>query len=292
MHTQTPLATTVLSTALALIAFAANSVLCRLALGEGAIDAGSFTSIRLLSGIAVLWLILALSRRKSTSDAKGSWKGGFYLFAYAVTFSFGYITLETGIGALILFGAVQITLILLGLLRGDRLHAVEWLGVLAAFAGFVYLVLPSVSTPSFSGFILMTLAGIAWGFYTLAGKGSVNPLQDTAYNFLRTLPLVVVLITLTLSHAKWSSTGVWLAVLSGGIASGVGYAIWYMALRHLLAIQAAVLQLLVPVLAAIGGVVFAGEAITARLIIATAIILGGILTVIVGKQYFKQKHGG
>jgi len=157
---------------------------------------------------------------------------------YAVTFSFAYILLDTGTGALVLFGAVQITMILAGLLAGNKLHYFEWLGVIAAFSGFVYLVMPSLTTPSLISFILMSVAGISWGFYTLAGKGSENPLSDTAYNFLRTLPLVIILIVVTYQKASLSQKGILLAVLSGGIASGLGYTIWYMALGGLSSIQA------------------------------------------------------
>lgn len=274
-------------TSFALLAFAGNSVLCRLALGEGQIDAASFTVIRLVSGIITLLIILLLtqSAKKSPqkSTSKGSWNGALMLFVYAVAFSYAYVSLDTGTGALILFGAVQITMLLMGILSGNRLHYVEWIGVVTAFCGFVYLVLPSVSTPSLTGFILMTLAGIAWGFYTLKGKGSKHPLSDTAHNFLRTLPLVAILLALTIQQTHLSQTGVLLAVVSGAVTSGVGYTFWYVALGGLTSTQAAVQQLLVPVIAAIGGVVFAGEVVSARLIVASALVLGGILLVVLGR---------
>lgn len=275
----------ILCTVLALIAFAGNSVLNRLALGENAIDAASFTAIRLLSGIIALMLILHLMQAKSSTTAKGSWKAATFLFLYAVTFSFAYLSLDTGMGALILFGAVQITMLLMSFLTGNRFHYVEWLGVVIAFAGFVYLVMPGASAPSLFGFALMSVAGIAWGFYTLAGQGSDNPLADTAYNFLRTLPLVVILIAVTFQQAELSPYGVLLAVVSGAITSGIGYTIWYIALGGLSAIQAAVLQLLVPVIAAVGGVLFADEVVTLRLVIASLLILGGTLIVILGKRF-------
>ncbi|MDM3871743.1 DMT family transporter [Porticoccus sp. W117] len=275
-----------LYTCLALIAFAGNSVLCRLALEDAAMDAGSFTAIRLLSGLAVLLVILKLVKPSAgVTQSKGSWKAAFFLFVYALAFSFAYLSLETGVGALILFGAVQITMILVSLASGYRLHGLEWLGVLVAFAGFVYLVLPDLATPTFTGFVLMAVSGIAWGFYTLAGKNSENPLADTAYNFLRCMPLVVVLVALTYQEAALSPRGVLLAVVSGGVTSGIGYAIWYAAMGGLSALQAAVLQLLVPVLAAAGGVVFASEGISLRLLLSSALVLGGILVVILGKQY-------
>ncbi len=277
-----------LCTILALFAFAGNSILCRLALGEDTIDAASFTTIRLLSGIIVLSIILKMTNASRAITSKGSWKASFMLFLYAVTFSFAYISLDTGTGALILFGAVQITMILVGLLAGNKLHYFEWLGVIAAFSGFVYLVMPSLTTPSLIGFILMSVAGVAWGFYTLAGKGSESPLSDTAYNFLRTLPLVIILIVVTNQNASLSQKGILLAVLSGGIASGLGYTIWYIALGGLSTIQAAAVQLLVPVIAAIGGVLFTNEMFSLRLATSSVMILGGITAVILGKHYSEQ----
>jgi drug/metabolite transporter (DMT)-like permease len=281
-------ARTLLFTIAALIAFAGNSILCRMALGEQSIDAGSFTSIRLLSGVVVLLILLNLGQSKTRHSATGSWAAGCYLFLYAVAFSYAYMSLDTGTGALILFGAVQVTMILRSLFSGQQLLWFEWLGVLAAFSGFVYLVLPDLDTPSLQGFILMTIAGIAWGFYTLAGKGSSNALADTSFNFLRTLPFVLLLTAFTIFYAELSQRGVILAILSGGLASGVGYAIWYKALGGLTAVQAGVVQLLVPVIAAAGGVLFSAETISMRLVIASVIILGGILTVILGKQALKQ----
>lgn len=280
------IAKTLTLTILALIAFAANSVLCRLALGENTIDASSFTVIRLLSGVLVLFFILKISNNKKSISSKGSWFASIMLFIYAVAFSFAYISLETGTGALILFGSVQITMILQSLISGNRLNTTEWLGVSMAFAGFVYLVLPGVSTPSLMGFILMSIAGIAWGVYTLMGRVSVNSLTDTAYNFLRTIPFVAILAIVTLNRAYYSPEGVVLAMLSGAIASGIGYTIWYSALSGLSKIQAAVFQLSVPVIAAIGGIVFVGEVITLRLTVSAMMILGGILLVLFGRYYF------
>ena len=278
---------TLVFTLLALVAFAANSILCRLALGENSIDASSFTAIRLLSGAVVLMAILKANKQKNSS-AKGNWLAGSMLFVYAITFSFAYITLSTGTGALILFGSVQITMILISLASGHRLHISEWAGVSIAFAGFVYLVLPGVSSPPLGGFILMTMAGIAWGIYTLKGRGSKNPLADTAYNFLRTLPLVIILTMITIHNAHYTTEGVLLAVLSGAIASGIGYTIWYIALGGLSATQAAVVQLFVPVIAALGGVIFVSEPITLRLTLSGITILGGILLVVLGRYYFVQ----
>lgn len=280
----------VLSTALALIAFAGNSVLCRLALGGERIDAASFTAIRLLSGIVVLLLIVSLSQRKGTQVSRGSWKAALFLFLYAITFSYAYMTLDTGTGALILFGAVQVSMMLISFLSGDRFHPVEWLGLIMAFTGFVYLMLPGVSAPSFTGFILMSVAGIAWGAYTLLGRGAENPLSVTNDNFLRTLPFTLILLALTLNTQHLSYQGVLLAVLSGGVMSGIGYALWYMALSGLSAIRAAILQLLVPIIAALGGILFAGETLSGRLVLSSLMILGGIWVVILGKRQPAQQR--
>lgn len=279
---------TAITTLLALIAFAGNSVLCRLALGENSIDASSFTWVRLLTGAIVLIIILAITHPKKDNPNKGSWLASFMLFTYAICFSFAYISLDTGVGALILFGAVQITIIAVGILKGNRLYLVEWVGAIVAFLGFIYLVLPGLSAPPLFGFMLMSAAGIAWGFYTLAGKGSQSPLSDTTYNFIRTLPFIAVLAAASIYSSNLTQQGILLAIVSGGLTSGVGYTIWYIALRGLANIQAAVVQLLVPVLAAIGGVVFAAEDISARLIVASVLILGGILTVILGRYLFER----
>ena len=273
-------------TILALIAFAANSVLCRMALGEERIDASSFTVIRLLSGVLVLLTIVKITNSKKSLSSRGSWFAGMMLFLYAITFSFAYMTLDTGTGALILFGAVQITMIFLSLFSGNRLHLSEWVGVSIAFMGFVYLVFPGVTAPSVTGFILMSVAGIAWGVYTLKGRGSDDPLLETSSNFLRAVPFIIVLAITAVNTAQYSIEGILLAVLSGGIASGIGYAIWYSALGGLSVTQAAVVQLSVPVIAALGGVIFVSETLTWRLILSSLMILGGILLVVMGRYYF------
>lgn len=280
----------VFSSFFALLAFAANSVLCRLALGENTIDAASFTVIRLLSGIVILLVIMILTskinRLTLASKSKGSWLAAIMLFIYAVAFSFGYVTLDTGTGALILFGAVQLTMIITSVVSGNKLHWSEWLGLAIAFSGFVYLISPSLSSPSLIGFILMSVSGIAWAFYTLIGRGSKNPLSDTTYNFLRTLPFLLVLIILGLNNTHITTTGFILAALSGAIASGIGYFVWYIALTGLSVTRAAVIQLFVPIIAAIGGVIFTSELITLRLVESSVLVLGGILTVILGRGYF------
>jgi drug/metabolite transporter (DMT)-like permease len=275
---------TLLFTSLALVAFAANSVLCRLALGEHTIDAASFTIIRLTSGAVALGLILSLRGSASAILHHGSWRGAFSLFLYAAAFSFAYLSLTTGTGALILFGSVQLTMILVSLYQGERLHAMEWTGVVLAFAGFVWLVLPGVAAPSPSGFALMTVAGIAWGAYTLLGRGSTKPLSDTSANFLRTLPFLALLLPAIVWRRQLTTEGVILAMSSGAIASGVGYAIWYRALAGLNSTSAAVVQLSVPVIAAAGGAVFVAEAISLRLAISSLMILGGIAVVIGGRS--------
>lgn len=282
---------TIILTLLALIAFAANSVLCRLALGDGSIDASNFTIIRLLSGVIVLFFILKLKLRKSlSSTSKGSWFSGSMLFLYAITFSFAYITLDTGTGALILFGAVQITIIIYSIITGHKLHFLEWIGVLISLLGFIYLILPGVTSPSLIGFILMSIAGIAWGIYTVRGKASKDSLGDTAFNFLKTIPFVLIVFVFTFNTSHYSFEGILLAIISGGITSGIGYTIWYMAIRGLTTVQSAVVQLLVPVIAAFGGVIFISEVITYRLTISSILILGGILLVVIGKNYIDKSR--
>lgn len=274
---------TSLLTAFTLTAFAANSVLCRLALGEGTIDAAAFTVIRLLSAALLLGILLTIKGRLKMTFHRGSWISACMLFLYAASFSYAYMTLNTGTGALILFGAVQITILLVYRLSGNRMAAAEWLGALAAFLGFVFLVLPGVTAPSLKGFILMSAAGAAWGIYTLRGRGSENPMMDTAANFIRTLPLVLMLFILT-NPLFITRRGMLLAILSGAVTSGLGYILWYHALRGLSAAQAAVVQLMVPVIAALGGVLFNREAVSGRLILSGLLILGGILLAVPGRS--------
>ena len=262
--------------------------MCKLALGQNRLDAASFTIIRLLSGIIVLLLISQVFGRKSNSIHKRNWISSAALFLYAVTFSYAYISLDTGTGALILFGAVQITMILASLMFGNRLHLVEWIGIVSACLGFIYLVQPSLTTPSLTGFILMTVAGIAWGIYTLRGKGSKQAIQDSASNFFYTLPFVVTLLIIEFNNTNLSRSGIVLAIVSGAVASGMGYTVWYMTVKRLSTLQASVVQLLVPVIAAVGGVIFAQESISMRLILSSIAILGGILFVLLG-QRFKSK---
>ncbi len=270
-------------TLLALCAFAANSILCRLALvGAGAIDAASYTTVRLASGAAFL-AILAASR-SARSGGRGSWRSAFALAAYAIPFSLAYRTLPAGTGALILFVAVQATMISAGLARGERLHPSGWAGVFVALGGLAFLVRPGISAPSAGGAASMALAGVAWGIYSLRGRRSADPLGDTAGNFLRALLLAAIVSAAAFSFARVSPRGVLLAALSGAAASGAGYAIWYAALPRLAATTAAAVQLAVPALAAAGGVVFLGENMTGRLLLASAAILGGVALAVAGRK--------
>ena len=263
-----------LCTLLALIAFAANSVLCRQALGGGAIDAAGFTCVRLGSGALALWLLLCLLRRNRRP--RGSWMSAGVLFLYAISFSYAYTSLSAGTGALILFGSVQATMIIAALLAGERPRPLEWGGFLVALTGVVWLVFPGITAPSPAGSLLMALAGFAWGVYSLRGRAAGEPLLDTAWNFIRCMPAVVLLALATFSRMHFSTRGVALAAASGALASGAGYAVWYVALRGLSATRAATVQLSVPVLAGLGGVLLLGETITARLVMAAVLILGGV----------------
>ena len=261
-------------TLLAMIAFAGNSLLCRAALQTGRIDAASFTTIRVVSGALALWLIVRLQRGGAAKA--GSWPSGLALFAYAAAFSFAYLTLTAATGALILFGAVQATMIGTAFWRGDRLGGWQLLGVACALGGLVGLLLPGLSAPPLLGAGLMLLAGIAWGVYSLRGRGAGDPLRATTGNFVRAVPFALVLSLAMLPWARADLAGAALAIASGALTSGIGYAIWYSALRGLKAATAATVQLSVPPLAAVGGVVLLGEPATLRLLVASVAILGGI----------------
>ncbi|HZH89692.1 MAG TPA: DMT family transporter [Pyrinomonadaceae bacterium] len=264
-------------TLLALLAFAANSVLCRLALGGATIDAASFTSVRLVSGACMLLFINALVNKNLPSLRRGVKSGSaLLLFLYAAGFSFAYTGLTTGAGALILFGSVQATMLLFALGSGERPRPAEWAGLLLAVGGLVYLVFPGLAAPPPSSSAFMAAAGISWGLYSLGGRGARDPLADTTGNFVLALPLALVVNLLASADAHISLKGVVLAVLSGALASGVGYVVWYAALRGLTATRAATVQLPVPVLAAVGGVIFMSEKISLRLVVAAAVILGGV----------------
>jgi len=271
----TPIA---LLTGLSLVAFAGNSVLARLALTRSTLDPASFTSIRLIAGAMVLVLIFKL--RRSAHELGGSWPSAVALFLYAAAFSFAYVQLTTGTGALLLFGAVQATMISVGVARGERLTAVQWSGLLVAYAGLVLLVLPGLSAPPLRAAALMLAAGAAWGGYSLRAKGSGDPIAATAGNFARAVPFTIVLSVVLRSGRSVDAQGVAYAVASGALASGVGYAVWYTALRSLRATTAATVQLSVPVLAALCGVMLLAEPPTLRLLGAGAAILGGVALVV------------
>ena len=261
-----------------MIAFAGNSLLCRLALKQTAIDPASFTSIRILSGAIVLWLIVKM--RKVAWKEAGNWPSALALFGYAAAFSFAYVTLSAGTGALLLFGAVQATMILWGLFKGEGLRALQIAGLTIAVSGLVVLLFPGLSAPPLPGSILMLGAGVAWGIYSLRGKTAGDPATATAGNFLRAVPLAVVLSTTLLPWARLDRAGILYAILSGAIASGLGYVVWYAALPGLKAASAATVQLSVPVLAAAGGIILLGEPLTLRFLFASLAVLGGIALVV------------
>jgi drug/metabolite transporter (DMT)-like permease len=269
-------------TALAMVAFAANSVLNRLALAETAIDAASFTLIRIAAGALVLW---ALVRARRGERLGGDWPGAAALFVYAAAFSYAYRELAAGTGALLLFGTVQLTMIAVGMFRGERLRTLQAMGLAMALIGLGVLLSPGVSAPPPGAAMLMVLAGMSWGVYSLRGRyARGTPLASTAGNFLRAVPLAVALAIAGASHARIDVTGALYAVLSGAIASGLGYAIWYSALRGLTATTAASVQLSVPVIAALGGAALLPEPLSLRLALASAATLGGIALVVMARR--------
>lgn len=273
---------TILITFLAMLAFAGNSLFCRLALADGSIDAASFTFIRLLSGAVALAVWTTWPRRSAAVG--GSWWSAGALFVYAAGFSFAYLSLSTATGALLLFGAVQATMIGYGLWSGEKLSIRQSIGAMLAGAGVIVLMLPGLQAPSLSGSALMLLAGVAWGVYSLRGRGAGDPTVSTAGNFIRAVPMVAVLIALFFRQidAEWS--GIALAAASGVLASAAGYVLWYAVLPRLAAVTAAIVQLSVPVLATIGGVLFLDEPVTLRLAVASAAILGGLALFILNRQ--------
>ncbi|MBK7393891.1 MAG: DMT family transporter [Chloracidobacterium sp.] len=291
-----------LYTSFALVAFAFNSILCRLALRGDEADAVGFTAVRLLSGaiaLVVIWYVVGRVRsphvcKGSTGDEDalthvratdtGSWSSAIFLFAYAICFSFAYLGLTAGTGALILFGSVQMTMIVVTLFRGDRPPILEWLGLITAVGGLVYLVFPGLASPPLTSSLLMAAAGASWGIYTLRGRGSTDPLGQTTGNFIRTLPFAAVIAVIFLPNLHLSTRGITLAVLSGAVTSGIGYTVWYASLKHHTATRAAVLQLAVPVITAMIGVLLLAETADIRLVIAAALILGGIALTIFGKR--------
>lgn len=281
---------TALLTALAMLAFAANSLLCRIALQEGSIDPASFGAIRLAAGAAALVLVMRLQPRPRAERA-GDWPAAAMLFLYVAGFSFAYLLLPAGSGALILFGTVQLTMLAAGLLAGERFTAAGWLGLALATGGLVLLLLPCVAAPSPTGAALMAVAGVAWGVYSLRGRGrgaaQADPLAATGGNFMRATPLGIALWLGWAARSHADAHGVALALASGALTSGIGYVIWYAALPRLKALQAASVQLSVPLIAALGGMLLLDEAFTARLALAAVAILGGIALVL-GKGRFTR----
>ncbi len=272
-------------TSLAMIAFASNSLLCREAIKHTGIDVASFVTIRLISGAMMLWLVVRV--RGGTYQGGGNWWSALALFVYAAGFSFAYVSLSAATGALLLFGAVQGTMISYGFWTGERLQRLQSAGLVLAFGGLIGLLLPGLSAPPLHGSLLMSGAGIAWGIYSLRGKSGGDPTKVTAGNFLRAAPIAAILSLLTFKDFSLDYTGFWYAISSGALASGIGYAIWYAALPALKATNAATVQLTVPIIAALGGIVFLGETITLRLVLASVAILGGVALVVLKKQQTK-----
>lgn len=282
-------------TFLTLVAFASNSLLCRMALLPDAIDAASFTALRVVAGALALSPLLVRSLR--ANSARPPWRSALALFAYAIAFSFAYTSLTTGTGALLLFGSVQVTMIGAALVAGERPRALEWIGGVLALVGLVWLVLPGVSAPPLVGAALMIVAGIAWGVYSLLGRAPASsgrtPSHDTAWSFARATPLALAVFLAMLfvpsSHASHASvhittTGALLAIASGALTSGLGYVLWYAVLRGHTATSAALVQLAVPVLAAFAGVVVLDEHVTARLLVAAALVVGGVALAVAGRR--------
>ncbi|MDQ6990424.1 MAG: DMT family transporter [Mariprofundaceae bacterium] len=278
---------TSLLTALALIGFAANSIFCRMALGESHLDPASFTSIRLLSGAIALYILIQFKRPSATpiqSTLSSRTYAPIMLFIYASTFSFAYVNLNTGTGAIILYGAVHMTMMSVSIFAGNRPPFKAWLGMLIAFSGFVYLMLPSASMPSLQGFFLMTIAGIAWGIYSMLGQTSHAPLWHTQHNFLYALPFTIALSFWFIDQNHLSNKGVLLAIVSGALASGIGYALWYTVLKKIPTSLAASLQLLVPFIATVGGFLWLDEHISLHFSLAALMILSGIFIILKNKS--------
>lgn len=277
---------TLLLVMLALVAFAANSILARAALTATAIDPLSFTAIRIVSGALMLWLIVRM--RSGLAEGRGSWASALALFGYAVAFSVAYLSLTAATGALLLFGAVQVTMISWSLVTGARLTPRQWIGFMLAMAGLVWLLLPGLAAPPALPAALMIGAGVAWGIYTLRAKGAGDPTRVTAANFLRaSVPAIVLALAMPLGFVSAASidlSGIVLAIASGALASGLGYAVWYAALKRIQTSTAAVAQLSVPVITAIAGVGLLAEPLSLRLVIAGAAVLGGIALVVLERD--------
>jgi len=262
-----------------LIAFAGNSILCRFALEDRLIDPASFTTLRLVGGTLMLFLLSSLLSKKSQQEkvVNGSWESAIALYIYAIAFSLAYLSLGSGMGALILFGIVQLTMLLTAFYKGERMRKKQWIGFSIALAGFLYLLSPGLSAPNLTGSLLMITAGIAWAFYTIAGRGNTNPIAMTKGNFLKASPIALIVSLAAISTVNYEPEGIFLAFTSGALTSGLAYSLWYMVLPKLSTNQAAILQLLVPPIATLGGILFIHEPFTLRIAISSISILGGVL---------------
>ncbi|QBZ83092.1 EamA family transporter [Hydrogenovibrio crunogenus] len=292
---------TALLTLFAMIAFAANAVICRWALDGGWIDPVSFTSLRLGSGAVMLFIVMTLFAWKNSQNktnqpiekniSRGSWKAAFILFVYALTFSYGYVAISTATGALILAGVVQLTMIGYALKNGDKLHGAEWVGVALALLGLLYLMYPKLTTPSWWGLVMVIISAYTWALYSLKGRQSLAPLKDTAYNFYRTLPMIAIasgISLLFIDVVHLTPFGVGMAIFSGGVTSGLGYILWYKALPRISSSLASAAQLLVPLFAAIGATLLISEPITLRLTLAAIMMLGGLGLVLIGRNQHRK----
>ena len=293
-----------LFTFLSIAAFSANAVICRWALDHQLIDPMSFTSLRLGSAAVVLFAVMAwfhLGKAKqsqplATSEqpiSRGSWRAAMVLFVYAITFSYGYVAISTATGALLLAGVVQLTILSYAVRNGEKLHLAEWIGVAVALVGLLYLVYPKLSTPSWWGLVMMTISSYAWGLYTINGRKSLNPLSDTAFNFYRTLPMIAVasLLGLWLTEDTYlTQQGIMLAVMSGGVTTGLGYILWYSALPKLSSSMASGSQLLVPLMAAFGATWLIDEPITLTFVISAILMLGGLGLVLHGRNQHRKTN--
>ena len=275
---------TAIVTAVTMVAFASNSILCRLALAGDSIDPIGFTTVRLAAGAITLLAIARIGRRRRTADRRGSWASGFALFVYALGFSLAYVRLDAGVGALVLFGCVQLTMIVRGFAGGERPDALQWAGLVTAAAGLVVLVSPGLTAPAPMGSAMMAAAGIAWGVYSLRGRGARDPVIATTDNFVRAVPMALAIAVVGVGRLHATPRGIALAVASGAIASGIGYVLWYTALRGLSATRAASVQLTVPVIAAVGGIAVLSEIVTGRLALASTLVLGGVGATLVGRM--------
>ena len=275
-----------------MVAFAANSLLTRGALGHNLIDAPSFTIVRLLTGAAALWFVRSVwfggfggfgrsggsgrSSGPAGPQEHGSWISAIWLAGYAVGFTLAYVRIGAGVGALLLFGAVQTTMIGVGVIRGERPHVLDWIGFALAMAGLVWLTVPGAAAPDLPGALLMIAAGACWGFYSIAGRRSSDPVGTTAGNFWRGAILVAVALGALVEPARITTSGVVLATISGAVTSGLGYVLWYAVLPTLGAWRASLIQLTVPVLTGTGAVAILGEAVSGRLLTAGLLVGVGV----------------